>query len=449
MSLRAKLVAYIIGAVAVIQLCWGLSVVRSDAALLEMEAERRSRAILHAVAAPAAIHMANRDFSDLDSILDVYAKKSTGELAFRSIAVLDTNAIVVAHTDPREYGRTLTDPFVMRAMNTQRSISEAVETKRGRVVRFSMPVTSGLRWGTIVAETSMYGLDDRVVQNQLIVLLSTLLIAVSTAILIWAMLNRMVFGPLEAFAAVSKKLAGGRYDARVQVPDTNDELAVLGTTLNDMATHIQTHAGRLEAQVRTRTRDFKQANEALGKANRELANAVEELARLARTDGLTQLNNHRTFHERIKAEVKRSERSNSPLTLLMIDVDHFKLYNDAHGHPAGDKVLLRVAQMMQDTLRTTDVIARYGGEEFAVLLVDTPLSFGARVADKLRTAIRGAEFVGAAESQPRGRLTISVGMAGWPMHGKTDLALIEAADKALYEAKRAGRDQVKLYGGEL
>ena len=130
-------------------------------------------------------------------------------------------------------------------------------------------------------------------------------------------------------------------------------------------------------------------------------------------------------------------------------MDHFKLYNDAHGHPAGDKVLLRVAQMMQDTLRTTDVIARYGGEEFAVLLVDTPLSFGARVADKLRTAIRGTEFVGAAESQPRGRLTISVGMAGWPMHGKTDLVLIEAADKALYEAKRAGRDQVKLCGGEL
>ena len=150
----------------------------------------------------------------------------------------------------------------------------------------------------------------------------------------------------------------------------------------------------------------------------------------------------------IKAEVKRSERSRSPLTLLMIDVDHFKQYNDTHGHPAGDKVLLTVAQMMQETLRATDVIARYGGEEFAVLLVDTPLSFGARVADKLRTAIRQTAFPGAEVSQPTGKLTISVGMAGWPMHGKTDVALIEAADKALYQAKRAGRDQVTLYGGD-
>ena len=107
MSLRGKLVLYIIGAVALIQLSWGLSVVRSDALLLELEAERRSRAILHAIAAPAAIHMATREFASLDAILDVYAKKSVGELAFQTIAVVDVNGIVVAHTDPREYGRHL------------------------------------------------------------------------------------------------------------------------------------------------------------------------------------------------------------------------------------------------------------------------------------------------------------------------------------------------------
>jgi len=449
MSLRGKLVLYIIGAVALIQLSWGLSVVRSDARLLELEAEHRSRAILHAIAAPAAIHMATREFASLDAILDVYAKKSVGELAFQTIAVVDVDGVVVAHTDPREYGRRLDDPFVNDAMIARRSLSQEVQAKRGRLVRVSMPVISGLRWGTIVAETSMSGLDDRVVQNQLVVLFSTLLIAGSTAILIWSLLSRMVFLPLEAFAGVSKRLGDGKYDARVDVPPTSDELALLGTTINEMAEHIQTHAGRLEAQVTKRTHQIQEANQALGQANRDLATAVEELARLARTDGLTQLNNHRTFHERIKAEVKRSERSDSPLTLLMIDVDHFKQYNDTHGHPAGDKVLTRVAELMTDTLRTTDVVARYGGEEFAVLLVDTPLSFGAKVADKVRTAIRQTAFPGAGESQPNGRVTVSIGMAGWPMHGKTDVALIEAADKALYEAKRAGRDQVKLSGGSV
>ena len=144
MSLRAKLVAFIIGTVAVIQLSWGLSVVRSDAALLEVEAERRSRAILHAVAAPAAIHMATREFASLDAVLDVYAKKSTGELAFQAIAVVDMNGVVVAHTDPREYGRRLAGPFVEEAMTARRSLSQTVQTKRGRVVRVSMPVISGL-----------------------------------------------------------------------------------------------------------------------------------------------------------------------------------------------------------------------------------------------------------------------------------------------------------------
>ena len=93
------------------------------------------------------------------------------------------------------------------------------------------------------------------------------------------------------------------------------------------------------------------------------------------------------------------------------------------------------------------MVARYGGEEFAILLVDTPLSFAARVADKVRTAVRQTKFEGANTSQPSGKITISVGLAGWPMHGKTATGLIEAADTALYEAKRAGRDQVKMAGG--
>jgi diguanylate cyclase (GGDEF)-like protein len=131
----------------------------------------------------------------------------------------------------------------------------------------------------------------------------------------------------------------------------------------------------------------------------------------------------------------------------MIDVDHFKAYNDTHGHPAGDKVLKRIADIMKEALRTTDVVARYGGEEFAILLVDTPLSYAARVADKVRTAIRSETFEGANRSQPSGRMTISIGMAGWPIHGKSPVALVEAADKALYDAKHAGRDQVKMFGG--
>lgn len=447
LSIRGKLIAFIIGTVALIQLAWGLSVVRSDAMLMEHEAARKSRAILHAIGAPIALHMATREFEAIDAVLEVYAKRSTGELAFRSIAVLDMNGVVVAHSDPREYGKKLDSEFVRAAMVSHRSLSIHEETQSGRILQVSMPVVSGLRWGTIVADTSLSGLDNRVVANQLKVLVSTFLIACSTAVLIWILLSRMVFLPLEAFARTSRSIGQGDFSARLDIPDTKDELALLGRTLNEMADRVEGHAARLEATVQARTHELEDANSSLAEVNRDLANAVDELARLARTDGLTQLNNHRTFQELTGQEVRRSKRSNSPLTLLMIDVDHFKTFNDTHGHPAGDRVLRRVADLLKKSLRTTDIVARYGGEEFAVLLVDTPLSLAAKAADKVRTAIRSTTFEGAAESQPNGRITVSIGMAGWPMHGRTAPDLIQAADTALYAAKKAGRDQVKMVDG--
>ena len=187
----------------------------------------------------------------------------------------------------------------------------------------------------------------------------------------------------------------------------------------------------------------------LEQANEDLARAVDELERLANTDGLTQVSNHRAFQEALAQETRRCARSKQPMVLLMIDVDHFKSYNDTHGHPAGDKVLVQLCRILQRSLRNTDVVARYGGEEFAVILMDTPLEAGVEVAEKLRLAIRQTAFPGARKSQPTGRLTISAGLAGLPVHGTTAAELIAAADRALYDAKRAGRDRVSLYEEEI
>jgi len=112
----------------------------------------------------------------------------------------------------------------------------------------------------------------------------------------------------------------------------------------------------------------------------ELAAANARLAQLAVTDGLTGLYNHRHFHERLALEVERSQRSGLPLSLLMLDVDHFKQFNDSFGHPAGDEVLRQLARVFADTRRANDVVARYGGEEFAVILVDTAKFTAAKVA---------------------------------------------------------------------
>ena len=174
----------------------------------------------------------------------------------------------------------------------------------------------------------------------------------------------------------------------------------------------------------------------------ELAEANTRLAQLAVTDGLTGLYNHRHFHERLTLEVERSQRSGLPLSLLMLDVDHFKQFNDTFGHPAGDEVLRQLARVLADTRRANDVVARYGGEEFAVILVDTPKFTAAKVAERVRERINTHDF---SEAAPRaGKLSASIGVATFPDDGADAETLVRSADQALYAAKRAGRNRVVL-----
>jgi diguanylate cyclase (GGDEF)-like protein len=210
---------------------------------------------------------------------------------------------------------------------------------------------------------------------------------------------------------------------------------------------------RLSRENRLLVEDLKVKNEELRQLNRdlearviartaELAEANRRLEQLAITDGLTGLLNHRYFHERLASEVARSNRSGQPLSLLMIDVDHFKQYNDRSGHPAGDAVLRGVASILAEGRRLNDVVARYGGEEFAILLVDTPGQAAARLAEYLRSQVEEHPFEHGAE-QPGGKLTISLGVATCPAQAKSPAGLLEAADAALYRAKNAGRNRVE------
>jgi len=181
--------------------------------------------------------------------------------------------------------------------------------------------------------------------------------------------------------------------------------------------------------------------QAVGRRTRELAEANARLAQLAVTDGLTGLYNHRHFHERLALEVERLGRNGLPLALFMIDVDHFKKYNDDNGHPAGDEVLRQLARLLADGRRVNDFVARYGGEEFAVVLVDTPKLVAYQLAEKLRERVAEHSFPAPREG---GKLTVSVGIAAIPDDANDAEGLVRAADAALYQAKGAGRNRVVL-----
>ncbi len=171
----------------------------------------------------------------------------------------------------------------------------------------------------------------------------------------------------------------------------------------------------------------------------------DNLRRAALVDGLTGLGNRRRFDEQIKSECERARRTGDPLCMLMIDVDHFKRYNDHYGHVVGDACLRRIAEVLQSVVqRPADCVARYGGEEFTMLLPQTELPGAGHIAQQVVDAV-AALHLPHVDSPIGAWVTVSVGAAGTPPPGRAPRAapdpnaLIDAADKALYEAKAAGR----------
>jgi diguanylate cyclase (GGDEF)-like protein len=177
----------------------------------------------------------------------------------------------------------------------------------------------------------------------------------------------------------------------------------------------------------------------------ELEDANRRLSQLAVTDGLTGLFNHRHFQEQLRLSVERALRTGGRVAALMIDVDHFKKFNDREGHPGGDEALRAVARLLTEERRQLDVVARYGGEEFALLLEGVNKAAAADLAEKIRARVAKADIPGA-DKQPLGRLTVSIGVAVCPDDATSGEALLESADVALYRAKKSGRDTVVVAG---
>jgi len=158
----------------------------------------------------------------------------------------------------------------------------------------------------------------------------------------------------------------------------------------------------------------------------------DDLTRLALTDGLTGLANRRALWEALEREIARGEREHRPVTVLVIEVDHFKYCNDVLGHLEGDRILRVIADTLRANSRAMDMVARFGGDEFVILLADTDAATACQIAERVRARVAELIFARAAQ------MTVSIGLATMPQDGATGEALIEAADQRMYEAKRAG-----------
>lgn len=227
----------------------------------------------------------------------------------------------------------------------------------------------------------------------------------------------------------SAAFAAGANDYLVKIPDKVELVA-----------RIRYHS---RSYVALRQRD--EAFRALHDSQKKLLEANLELERLMNSDGLTGLANRRYFDERLSDEWRRAQRNASSLSLLLLDVDHFKAYNDHFGHVAGDEVLRRVAGVLETACaRSSDFAARYGGEEFAIILPGTPLPGALHVAEFIRSSI-GALEIAHCTPDAGASVTISVGAAAVvPRIGQNHVELVEMADRGLYLAKDQGRNRVAV-----
>ena len=227
----------------------------------------------------------------------------------------------------------------------------------------------------------------------------------------------------------SSELADASQNA-IESSDGSGDATVLLNSLVSIAQNAMSRNEELESELSNASEKIE-----------NLQSSIEEIARDARTDFLTGLNNRRYFDGAVQKLIEAAESEETPLCMIVADIDHFKKFNDKWGHPVGDRVLKLVADVLQESFKGKDLLARYGGEEFAIALPNTSLKDAAIVAEKVRIAVSKRKLVNRASNQSLGRVTMSFGVAEFHKTWAAE-ELFEAADTALFDAKNNGRNQV-------
>ncbi len=242
-----------------------------------------------------------------------------------------------------------------------------------------------------------------------------------------AYLSRSILRPILIFKEGAFTVGQGNLDHRIDVRD-GLEMNLLAAEFNKMTEKLRESYAGLEKKVEERTKDLNEVN--------------VKLQELSITDGLTGAYNHRYFYGKLSEELSRAQRYGRPLSVIMTDIDHFKRYNDAHGHMEGDNVLKGVASCIRENVRGQDMVARYGGEEFSVILPETGKKEAAATAERIRQCMLAQPFPNE-DTQPGGSLTISLGVSSFPDDAEDPKDLMKKADDALYRAKENGKNRVE------
>jgi diguanylate cyclase (GGDEF)-like protein len=365
------------------------------------------------------VMLAKLNFRTISKVLVKYAQGEIGELYLltQDGFLLDSSRSISAKFLETKLLNSTTQKLFSQEGEPNAYLSYHNQSVVGALKRMSE-----LGWGVVAEKerAKAYAQIVRLRNLTLALVVGLLLIIGLAAYLISLSLVR----PLDRLTSGAGKVAAG--DLEVDVPvGSRSEVGYLTEVFNDMVARLR------------------QGREELAAINETLREKNVELHEISITDSLTGLYNRKHLMETLDKEVSRCQRHSHSFSLMVIDIDHFKKYNDTYGHLAGDEVLSRLASVFKESIRSSDYAARYGGEEFIVMLPEIGPEQGVEAAERIRHQVAEQRFGN--EGEPI-KVTISVGVASYPDNGEDAESVIKKADEALYEAKEMGRNRVVLTG---
>ena len=346
---------------------------------------------------------------NLRSVADTLARLAPATAGEIYILTDRGRLVLTSRASSAELMRTTVPVTTTQLLTDREGETVSYERPDGRDVVAILRRVPQLRWAAVVEVPRAEAFAELArLRNGTISLLIVLLVGVG---LVAYGLGTLIARPLERLSTAAARLTSG--DLSVELPaGGSGEVGYLTRAFAHLVSRLREREGQTE------------------------------LERLSITDALTGLYNRRHLMGTLANEVQRSRRLRRTFSVLMADVDHFKPYNDANGHLAGDAALVKVAEILRKATRGVDSVARYGGEEFLILLLEAPMATAAIVAERIRARVASEPFQG-------GKVTMSIGIAEYPSHGDTPEELIASADAAMYKAKSQGRDRVVAASGGL
>ncbi|MBX7117097.1 MAG: diguanylate cyclase [Myxococcaceae bacterium] len=419
MGLRWKLTLLVPGLLALGLITIAFVAAEQERGDEEQDLRMRSLEVLEAVSVAVSPHLAAQDYSALATLIGRFfdVQKEDG---LRELYVLDPTGTVLAHSHPILAKTRAADAFSVRAAKGDSRLWQ----HEGSFLSVAVPVEYRGYLGVVVAKYSLGDVEGEVARARLQWLGLALVLWLLVGVVLFSGIDGWVLQPIAELQDAVRLIGEGELSRRVP-PLPGREMAELSNMVNRMAGALESERDNLERSVDARTRELQELN--------------SRLEQLSVTDALTGIYNHRRFQESLASELLRAHRNLQPFSVLMIDVDHFKKVNDLLGHPIGDELLRQLSAVLGQCLRKSDLLARYGGEEFAALLPGTDKQLALQVAERMRAVVDSEMNSGAEWPQ---HISISIGVATWPMDGQTKEALVASADAALYEAKHGGRNRV-------